>query len=171
ALAAKSEHAAIRVWSTATWKEVSAPLASHSQTVTALRFSPDDAWLLSGGRDRLWSLFRRSADDDGRFQLTASNGTAHARIIWDCAWSADSRIFATASRDKTVKLWSLESAVSGGSASTTLMFEAGVTAVAFHPSTSGKLFLAVGLEDGQISVHTGNLDGTQFNPVVVFEKR
>lgn len=27
---------------------------------------------------------------------------SHARIIWDCAWSAEGDVFATASRDKTV---------------------------------------------------------------------
>jgi len=29
---------------------------------------------------------------------------SHARIIWDGAWAADGKVFATASRDKTVEL-------------------------------------------------------------------
>ena len=28
---------------------------------------------------------------------------SHGRIIWDCAWSAEGGLFATASRDKTVR--------------------------------------------------------------------
>jgi elongator complex protein 2 len=28
---------------------------------------------------------------------------SHARIIWDGAWAADGKVFATASRDKTVE--------------------------------------------------------------------
>nr|KAJ3421139.1 Elongator subunit elp2 [Polyrhizophydium stewartii] len=55
--AAKAEHAAIRLWSTATWKEVSAPLAFHTLTVTTIKFSPDGRLLLTAGRDRGWALF------------------------------------------------------------------------------------------------------------------
>jgi WD40 repeat protein len=29
---------------------------------------------------------------------------SHTRIIWDCAWAPDGTVFATASRDKTVRV-------------------------------------------------------------------
>jgi WD40 repeat protein len=38
---------------------------------------------------------------DPNYTLVAAD-KSHARIIWDCAWSAEGDIFATASRDKTV---------------------------------------------------------------------
>jgi WD40 repeat protein len=35
------------------------------------------------------------------YKLVAKN-KAHSRIIWDCSWSHDDKLFATGSRDKTV---------------------------------------------------------------------
>jgi elongator complex protein 2 len=58
--ASKAEHAVVRLWSTSTWKEVCQPLASHSLTVTSIQFSHNDKWLLTVGRDRLWSLFEKT---------------------------------------------------------------------------------------------------------------
>ena len=38
---------------------------------------------------------------DPSYTLVAAD-KSHTRIIWDCAWSAEGDVFATASRDKTV---------------------------------------------------------------------
>ncbi|KAJ3209151.1 Elongator subunit elp2 [Dinochytrium kinnereticum] len=65
--ATKPEFAALRVWSTANWKEVTTPLMSHSLTVTDIKFSPNDEYLLSVGRDRMWSLFRKTQDGSSVF--------------------------------------------------------------------------------------------------------
>ncbi|KAJ3169712.1 Elongator subunit elp2 [Irineochytrium annulatum] len=97
--ATKPEYAGIRLWSTSTWKEVGPPLMAHSLTVTALAFSGDDTRLLSVGRDRMWSLFKKG--DAGEYTLEVNNLTAHLRIIWGCSWSRNDTFFATASRDKT----------------------------------------------------------------------
>lgn len=40
---------------------------------------------------------------DPNYALVAAD-KSHARIIWDCAWSAEGDVFATASRDKTVSV-------------------------------------------------------------------
>lgn len=39
------------------------------------------------------------------FAMCAKSEKPHARIIWDSAWATDGSFFATASRDKTVKIW------------------------------------------------------------------
>ena len=80
---------------------------------------------------------------------------AHARILWGIAWSSNSALFATASRDCTVKLWCPENcAGAGGKALASLpTFPSAVTALAMaqgdHPECH---LLAVGLETGVISL-------------------
>ncbi|KAJ3172556.1 Elongator subunit elp2 [Geranomyces variabilis] len=156
--AAKAEHASVRLWSTETWKEVSAPLAAHSLTVTSIRFSPDDRYLLTVGRDRGWALFQVTEDGQS-YELYTSNPKAHARIIWDGAWTHDGRIFATGSRDKTIKFWTFEATGGVSKNVLTMKFDESVTALDFAPKLIHKRYtLAVGLENGDIQVHA--IDGT-----------
>ncbi|KAJ3096939.1 Elongator subunit elp2 [Phlyctochytrium planicorne] len=146
--ATKAEYAAIRLWSTSNWKEISAPLQSHALTVTDVKFSPNDEYLLSVGRDRMWSLFARHSD--GQFSLKTSNAS-HSRIVWTCSWSSCGRYFATASRDKTVRIWKLDDVIKGGTSSLlTLNFDVGATALDFSRDEVGRDTLAVGLENGKI---------------------
>lgn len=80
---------------TTNWKQIQ-KLVTHRLTVVQLRFSPNSNHLLSVSRDRRWSLFSKTPD--GNFELAATtdkNTTIHSRIIWTCAWSHDSRYFAT----------------------------------------------------------------------------
>ncbi|KAJ3230824.1 Elongator subunit elp2 [Chytriomyces hyalinus] len=153
--AAVRDHAVIRVWSTSNWKESQIPLSSHSSTVTAIQFSHNDKYILSCGRDRMWSLFE--AAEDGTFKLTVSNA-AHARIIWGCSWSHDDKYFGTASRDKTVKIWNRELATTNADAALTIKLESSITSVAFSPrfhqqSNGSNVYLvAVGHEDGSIQI-------------------
>lgn len=94
----------IRLFDAKTWNELDKKLEGHSLTVTKLKFSHDDKYLLSVSRDRLWSIYEKVEDqsDIGYTYQLASQAKAHARIIWDCSWSHDDTLFATASRDKTV---------------------------------------------------------------------
>ncbi|KAJ3177298.1 Elongator subunit elp2 [Geranomyces variabilis] len=130
--AAKAEHASVRLWSTKTWKEVSLPLAGHNLTVTSIRFSPDDRYLLTVGRDRGWVLFQVT-EDGQTYELYLTNPKAHARIIWDGAWTHDARIFATGSRDKTVKFWTFEATGKALKNVLTMKFDESVTALDFAP--------------------------------------
>lgn len=62
-----AEHAVVRVYDTKTWQQVGKPLEGHVLTVTRIRWSPDDRFILTVSRDRSWRLFGpRTADSTSR---------------------------------------------------------------------------------------------------------
>ncbi|KAM0324051.1 hypothetical protein ACHAQA_008239 [Verticillium albo-atrum] len=166
--ASSLNHAVIRLFETDTWVEVRPPLAAHTLTATRLRFAPDDRYLLSVGRDRQWAVFERGVDGAAaQYSLLQANPKGHSRMILDAAWApSDSpRAFATAGRDKKVRVWSAKTGEDG----TTSFVQAAeiacgepVTAVDFlgRPLSSGALVLAVGTESGKVSIYS--LDATSF---------
>jgi WD40 repeat protein len=108
----------IRLYDTEKWQPIYEPLPGHSLTVTRIAFSPDDRLILSVSRDRSWRLYELR-EDLGEPLFSCSNSilfhstlegyvpvasnNSHARIIWDCSWAAEGDVFATASRDKSVR--------------------------------------------------------------------
>ena len=154
--ASSVNHAVVRVFETARWTEVRPPLAAHSLTATRVRFAGDDGMLLSVGRDRQWVVWRRCKEGEGRYELFQSEAKGHSRMILDCAWAPvmeGMRVFATAGRDKSVKIWvgRGEGKFSLGKA---VPFEGPVTAVDFLGRTGrdGGLVLAVGTEGGKVAI-------------------
>lgn len=148
------EYAAILIWDTTTWRQVQ-KLISHQLTVTQLAFSPNDKYLLSVSRDRRWSLFNF---DDGKYDLVAASlkkDSLHGRIIWCCAWTHDSKYFATGSRDGKIGIWSENVHLNKPFLPVT-SFEANisVTALAFAPITLSldEYILAIGFENGEIEI-------------------
>ncbi|KAI2643517.1 WD40-repeat-containing domain protein [Xylaria nigripes] len=172
--ASSVNHAVIRLFETRKWTEIKSPLAAHSLTATRLRFSADDRYLLSVGRDRQWAVFKRENAEEGgedsngnrqdapqpNYKLLQANPKGHTRMILDAAWSpspstADAPpIFATAGRDKAVKIWRQGEA--GISCVTTIQEAHPVTAIDFKPQANkdGRFALAVGTETGKISLYT-----------------
>uniref|UniRef100_A0A6G1SGC1 Elongator complex protein 2 n=1 Tax=Aceria tosichella TaxID=561515 RepID=A0A6G1SGC1_9ACAR len=104
--------ASVILWETEKFRKV-AFIEHHSLTITRLRFSPDDKYLLSVSRDRTWCLSERNSSGQLRNAYKKLVGTfksnaVHERIIWDCSWTHDSRYFLTVSRDKKAILWSVD---------------------------------------------------------------
>ncbi|KAK5136926.1 hypothetical protein LTR08_001433 [Meristemomyces frigidus] len=153
--ASSIEHAVIRLYETTSWREIKPSLTAHTLTVTSLAFSEDDQYLLSVGRDRQWAIFEKDAEATNSFKPFASNPKGHARMILDCSWAygAAKHVFATAGRDKSVKIWRV--ADRSAECVTTIVASSSVTAFAFAPRTSGNgIQLAYGTEDGSIQLAT-----------------
>ncbi|KAG0709563.1 WD40-repeat-containing domain protein [Suillus ampliporus] len=151
--ATSPQHAVVRVYTTAGYQPFGPPLEGHSLTITRIAFSPpDDRYVLTVSRDRTWRLFEKK--ENGYLPIAADK--SHGRIIWDCAWSCEGDLFATASRDKTVKIWKQNSDSDRWGAITTMKFEEAATAVAFCSAgaDSHERWLAVGLETGEIKIYS-----------------
>ena len=158
--ASSIQHAVIRVYETAQWREIKPPLTAHSLTVAKLQFSDDDRYLVSVGRDRQWAVFERDQTQSQVYTLAAANPKGHSRMILDAAWAptAGGRVFATAGRDKLVKLW--QAGEAGFLDKATITASNSVKAVAFLPKIlHGTLYIAFGTENGAISVN-GFTSGT-----------
>ncbi|WYZ38791.1 hypothetical protein EsH8_III_000705 [Colletotrichum jinshuiense] len=159
--ASSINHAVIRIFETERWTEVKPPLAAHSLTATRLRFSADDRFLLSVGRDRQWAVFERDEQERSRYELLQAKPKGHTRMILDAAWapSTSAKVFVSAGRDKNAKVW-VGKAQEGGKTEFTLAssiaFDGPVTAVDFLNSegAGGGLILSVGTESGKIYLCT-----------------
>jgi elongator complex protein 2 len=187
--ASSTNHAVIRLCETAGWTEVKPPLTAHSLTATRLRFSADDRYLLSVGRDRQWAVFERAEGEHGvTFRLLQSNPKGHTRMILDAAWAPpttvateETRIFATAGRDKKVNIWAAKRTTAtavGGQVDSfelacSLTEDKPVTAVDFlgRLDGDGKLVLATGTESGKISIWTMGPDTVAKPSTFVLEPR
>ncbi|KAK6370279.1 Elongator subunit elp2 [Lithohypha guttulata] len=172
--ASSIDHATIRLYDPDNdWRQVEPPLTAHSLTVTRLVWSSGpNSYLLSVGRDRQWTVFSRDHSTAAkRLKLYQAMPKAHTRMILDAAWSPSHEhvFFATAGRDKVVKFWGHGSSYSSAVGSqrndtdafelcTTLARSSAVTAVDFTDRFSkSHAVLAVGEEDGTLSVHVFNL--------------
>lgn len=175
--ASSIDHAVIRLFDTKTWNQVNPPLTAHSLTVTRLRFSPDDNLLLSVGRDRQWAIFERAGPGSNQYTIKVSDPKGHSRMILDASWApGSSSAFATAGRDKSVKLWakgSADGSSEGYTCMTTLKDESPVTAIDFVDAVlPGNLaWLAVGTETGRVTVNLINLDSLTVERALVLDAR
>lgn len=156
--ASSIDHAVIRLFETKNWHEIKPPLTAHSLTIARLRFSKDDSYLLSVGRDRQWAVFQRNGEQKSAYALMESNPKGHARMILDAAWAPTSApVFATAGRDKQVKIWAKEPA-SGFTLKASIPEENPVTAIDFLNVLfrDDLAYLAVGTEIGVFQIYSLN---------------
>lgn len=106
-------------------------------------------------RDILCDFSFSIADSDEFSHQLVAHQEAHKRIIWSCSWNPFSYQFATGSRDKTVKLWTILDNTSSVKLLTTLpAFKASVTALSWIglDRQSNKGLLAIGMENGLIEL-------------------
>jgi elongator complex protein 2 len=165
--ASSTNHAVIRLFETTRWTELKPPLTAHSLTATRLRFSSDDQYLLSVGRDRQWAVFERAPEDEAAYKLLQINPKGHTRMVLDAAWapaSSTAPVFATAGRDKQVRIWAAKPNEDGKlqfSQTASIPTASPVTSVDFVPQViDGRLVLAVGTELGRLSLCLIKEDGT-----------
>lgn len=149
--------AEIWLWQVGSWRVVGR-LHSHALTVTEMKFSCDDRFLLSVSRDRHFSVFEleKNGNDEVKHKLIARH-EAHKRIIWACSWNTRSHVFATGSRDRTVKIWKIEENGESGTRvnefSVLPQFSSSVTALSWSPQNNFREdLLAVGMENGLIEI-------------------
>ncbi|MCJ1285209.1 hypothetical protein MMC26_004548 [Xylographa opegraphella] len=164
--ASSPDHAVIRIYETQEWRQIKPPLVAHSLTVTCIRFSADDKLLLSVGRDRQWAIFARG-DGQHNYALDASNTKGHSRMILSASWTplAYGRTFATAGRDKVVKIWATQD--DEFRCKTIIQASSPVTSVEFLPQSLGnELILAVGAENGDLVLHS--INGSNFEKMRTF---
>lgn len=153
-----SENSKIIIWDTKSAKELQR-LSGHNLTVTDLKFSPDNNYLLSTSRDRSWCTFQNTGVDSTPFVFESRSEkqtSPHTRIIWACDWTHDSKMFATTSREGVVAVWSKTDKWT--LFTKTVLKNESVTAVSFchkfYKDKDGEYLLAVGLESGQILFYT-----------------
>ena len=152
--ASSLDHAVIRLYTTKDWREVKPSLTAHSLTVTALCFASDDRYLISVGRDRQWVVFERDGVRPERYFLKHSNPKGHSRMILDACWAPleAGRVFATAGRDRMVKIWTINGLST--ECTTTLVATSSVTTVDIFPRLSQEdMMVAIGTETGNITLH------------------
>lgn len=169
--ASSVDHAVIRLYDASDWHEIKPSLAAHTLTITDLAFSGDDKYLLSVGRDRQWALFSRSDEDPNTFTSYTSNPKGHSRMILGAAWAPaiSKRVFATAGRDKSVKIW--QDADDTFVCKTTIPLTVAVSAVAFLPTTYKNSFiLASGEDSGTVSIHRVSVETLESQQVVTIDQ-
>ncbi|KAJ9651936.1 Elongator subunit elp2 [Neophaeococcomyces mojaviensis] len=185
--ASSIDHATIRLYDAeSNWREIKPPLTAHSLTVTRLSWSRN-RFLLSVGRDRQWTVFRQPAGKTKQLELYQAMPKAHTRMILDAAWSPSDGLpfFATAGRDKTVKLWVLQDLNSQQLANakeqstiepqfelfTTLTRPSAVTAISITcDADEHHAVLAVGEDDGTLSVHVLSTSDLKLQTSIELEK-
>ncbi|MEV3986229.1 AAA family ATPase [Nonomuraea sp. NPDC049758] len=125
-LASASADATVRIWDTATGRQIGTPLTGHRGEVYTVAFSPDGKRLASASGDKTVRVWDAAS---GR-QIGAPL-IGHTSKVFSVAFSPDGTRLASASADATVRIWD---AATGRQIGTPLTGHTGeVYTVAFSP--------------------------------------
>lgn len=172
-----SKHAVIRVFNSKhDFQQSSQVLEGHNLTISSLEFSPNGKYLLAVSRDRQFSLWSVEDEETSQFKLLELNSKPHTRILWDCSWVPTNpygEFFVTVSRDRQIKMWKIVNdhcELFGAS-----KLSVAITSVSVYKGSwrnDKEAIIAVGLEDGSISVYKCDVsqsDG-EFKEIVSFDR-
>ena len=182
ARARDAEAACIRLWNITENRCLQVLTGGHRSTVTAMCFSPDANHLVTSGKDRRLCVWSRINDE---FTLSCAMDMAHRRIVWGTHFCPfDSSVFATCSRDGSIKIWKLSNTDGSNQvlqetaafSSRTLLASGkpeSVTSVAFAPrpvstGTRSVALLAVGLENGIVELWYVPLEAIHGSPATAY---
>ncbi|WUR03560.1 U3 small nucleolar RNA-associated protein 12 (UTP12) [Vairimorpha necatrix] len=125
-------------------------LEVHSYGINKLRFSPDEKYLCSVSKDKTSCIYEITHSNDtiniinDKWLKVKYINNDHKRIVWDCAFSFDSKYIATCSRDKNVFIYDLQEE---NKIVANFVFQNEVTALDFGPKN---YTLVAGTEKGEI---------------------
>ena len=136
----------LRLWETATGKQIGAPFEGHESLVTSVAFSVDGSRIVSGSADRTVRLW-----DPKSGKAIGAPLEGHESAVTSVAFSPDGMRIVSGSEDDTLRLWDVES---GKVTGTPLEGHAtSVTSVAFNSDgtriVSGSLDRSVRSWDGR----------------------
>lgn len=178
--ASKSNDASIILWDLKNYKKI-ANLFSHNLTVTQMRFSPNDQFLLSVSRDRSWAIFEMKTSKYERVAFSDKKSGIHNRIIWDCAWTFDSKYFLTTSRDKSAIVWQINNFDDFQQndnckeleikANQPIVFDCPATSIDVHEKFINENYhlVALGFENGNLSLYSLTIPLLQWQEIYKFE--